>query len=240
MFKSKYSTLLTILLVILIVAIIIIVLVLGIKTYKDYQNEKDAKMAFQDGGYEDPSEENKVKNENETEDDPYGEISTGNMIGDNNNTTENNTSNNNQTSSKLPKVKFYKGFTQVGNIEIPKTKASYPIVLETSAQALEVAVGVTYPSSPELNKPGNTVIIGHNYRNGKLFSNNKNLVNGDTIRIKDLEGKTLTYTIYEIFETTPTDTAYMSRKTEGRTEISLSTCTDDGNNRLVILARVEE
>ncbi len=239
MFKSKYSTLLTVLLVILIVAIIVIVLVLGIKTYKDYQNEKDAKMAFQDGGYEEPEKENKVKNENKTDDDPYGDISTGNFS-ETNNTTGNNTDDNKQTSSKLPKVKFYKGFTQVGNIEIPKTKASYPIVLETSAEALEVAVGVTYPSSPNLNKPGNIVIIGHNYRNGKLFSNNKNLVNGDTIKIKDIEGKVLTYTIYEIFETTPTDTAYMSRKTEGKTEISLSTCTDDGNNRLVILARVEE
>ena len=239
MFKSKYSTLLTVLLVILIVTIIVIVLVLGIKTYKDYQNEKDAKMAFQDGGYEEPEKENKVKNENKTDDDPYGDISTGNFS-ETNNTTGNNTDDNKQTSSKLPKVKFYKGFTQVGNIEIPKTKASYPIVLETSAEALEVAVGVTYPSSPNLNKPGNIVIIGHNYRNGKLFSNNKNLVNGDTIKIKDIEGKVLTYTIYEIFETTPTDTAYMSRKTEGKTEISLSTCTDDGNNRLVILARVEE
>ena len=199
MFKSKYSTLLTVLLVILIVAIIVIVLVLGIKTYKDYQNEKDAKMAFQDGGYEEPEKENKVKNENKTDDDPYGDISTGNFS-ETNNTTGNNTDDNKQTSSKLPKVKFYKGFTQVGNIEIPKTKASYPIVLETSAEALEVAVGVTYPSSPNLNKPGNIVIIGHNYRNGKLFSNNKNLVNGDTIKIKDI----------------------------------------DGNNRLVILARVEE
>ena len=239
MFKSKYSTLLTVLLVILIVAIIVIVLVLGIKTYKDYQNEKDAKMAFQDGGYEEPEKENKVKNENKTDDDPYGDISTGNFS-ETNNTTGNNTDDNKQTSSKLPKVKFYKGFTQVGNIEIPKTKASYPIVLETSAEALEVAVGVTYPSSPNLNKPGNIVIIGHNYRNGKLFSNNKNLVNGDTIKIKDIEGKVLTYTIYEIFETTPTDTAYMSKDRGENIEISLSTCTDDGNNRLVILARVEE
>jgi LPXTG-site transpeptidase (sortase) family protein len=73
-----------------------------------------------------------------------------------------------------------------------------------------------------------------------LFSNNKKLVVGDVIKIKGLDEKMLTYTIYEIFETTPTDTAYMSRKTEGRIEVSLSTCTDDGNNRLVILARVEE
>lgn len=235
MFKSKYSTLLTVLLVILIISIIVIVLVLGIKTYKNYQNEKDAK-AFEQIGFI-PEDDNKNKNEtNETIDDDDN-VSMGNMTGDNN-TNQNN--NNNQTSSNLPKITFHKGYPAIGNIEIPKTKASYPILLDTSPQALEIAVGVTYPSSPEINQPGNIVIIGHNYRNGKLFSNNKNLVVGDVIKIKGLDGKTLTYTIYEIFETTPTDTAYMSRKTEGRIEISLSTCTDDGNNRLVILARVEE
>lgn len=234
MFKSKYSTLLTIFLIILIVAIVTIILVLGIKTYKNYQNEKDAKK-FESIDY---SQTDKDNNKEDKKTDDYGDIEADNIIG--NNDTDSNTSEDNKTSSNLPKVTFHKGYPAIGNIEIPKTKASYPILLDTSPQALEIAVGVTYPSSPEINQPGNIVIIGHNYRNGKLFSNNKKLVVGDIIKIKGLDGKTLTYTIYEIFETTPTDTAYMSRKTEGRIEVSLSTCTDDGNNRLVILARVEE
>lgn len=236
MFKSKYSTILTILLAILIITIVIIVIVLGIKTYKDYRNEKDAK-AFEQAQIDDYNNKPNKKEDKEDDDDERGSMK--NMVVDN--TNENNTgNNNNQVQSNLPKVRFYKNYPTVGNISIPKTKVSYPILLDTSAQALEIAVGVTYPSSPEINQPGNVVIIGHNYRNGKLFSNNKKLVVGDTIQIKGLDNKTLNYTIYEIFETTPTDTAYMTRNTDGRIEISLSTCTDDGNNRLVILARVEE
>lgn len=238
MFKSKYSTLLTILLVILIVAIIIIVLVLGIKTYKNYQNEKDAKT-FEPVQIGNTGNNDKKNNKDDEDDDD--KVSMKDMVVDNN---ENNTNdnNNNQTTSNLPKVRFYKNYPTVGNITIPKTKASYPILLpnnEDMEKELDIAVVATYPSSPEINKPGNVVIIGHNYRNGKLFSNNKKLALGDTIQIKGLDGKTLNYTIYEIFETTPTDTKYMSRNTDGRIEISLSTCTDDGNNRLVILARVE-
>ena len=96
-----------------------------------------------------------------------------------------------------------------------------------------------YPSNPKLNQPGNVVIIGHNYRNGKFFSNNKKLDLGDKIEITDLTGKTLTYKIYEIFQTSETDTEYITRNRQNNIEISLSTCTDDGKQRLVILARVE-
>lgn len=233
MFKSKYSTVLTILLAVLIVAIVIIVIVLVINTYKDMKNEKDAKASFEQYTSVDEPEPDDNEEENKVNETPLDLID---IAGE----TSNNSGNESTTSVNLPKVRFYKNYPSVGNINIPKTGASYPILLDTSSKALEIAVGVTYPSNPELNKPGNVVIIGHNYRNGKFFSNNKKLVVGDKIQIKDLEGKTLVYTIYEIFETIPTDTAYMTRKTEGRTEISLSTCTDDGNNRLVILARVEE
>lgn len=238
MFKSKYSTVLTILLVVLIIAIITIVIVLGVKTYKSYQNGKDARKfeagLIEDNNNDDDDDDNK-DNKNEIDENQGNKE----LVGIDKNKNENN-GNNNQVQSNLPKVKFYKNYPTVGNINIPKTKTSYPILLDTSAEALEIAVGVTYPSSPEINQPGNTVIIGHNYRNGKFFSNNKKLVNGDTIQITGLDGKTLTYTIYEIFEAVPTETKYMTRDTGGKIEISLSTCTDDGNNRLVILARVEE
>jgi len=96
-----------------------------------------------------------------------------------------------------------------------------------------------YPSNPSLNEPGNVVIIGHNYRNGQFFSNNKKLVIGDKIKITDLKGRTLTYTIYEISTLPETDTEYITRERGDNIEISISTCTDDGKARLVILARVQ-
>ncbi len=41
----------------------------------------------------------------------------------------------------------------------------------------------------ELNKPGNTVIAGHNYRNSRFFSNNKKLNIGDKIYVTDYRWK---------------------------------------------------
>ena len=115
----------------------------------------------------------------------------------------------------------------------------YPILLDVSPGALETAVGVLYPNNPKLNQPGITVIIGHNYRNGKFFSNNKKLEIGDKIKITDLSGKTLTYSIYEIQTLLETDADYISKDRGNNIEIALSTCTDDGTGRLVILARAD-
>ena len=118
--------------------------------------------------------------------------------------------------------------------------------LKISKSSLETSVCVVYSTTGEehtqgrgLNKPGNTVIAGHNYRNSRFFSNNKKLNIGDKIYITDLEGKRMTYTIYNKFETDDTDTEYMTRDTQGAVEISLTTCTDDSKARLIILAKAD-
>lgn len=236
MFKNKYSTILTVILIILILAIIIIATVLTINTYKNYKDEKEKQKIYADLQSGNIQEENTVNNENT--------VSNENTISENliikpvEDNTTNNTTGGNSTSG--PKTQFYKDYPVVGYIKIPKTKTEYPILLDISPGALEIAVGIMYPpSNPKLNQPGNTVIIGHNYRNGKFFSNNKKLVIGDKIQITDLTGKTLTYTIYEISQIPDTDTEYITRERGDNIEISLSTCTDDGKDRLVILAKVE-
>ncbi len=230
MFKSKYSIVLTIFLVILIIAIIIIITIIGINAYKNYKDEKERSKIIADLQEENITDENEIDNNNISDEN----ILTGEIDG--NNTGGNTTGGG---SSSRPKTKFYKEYPMIGTIEIPKTGIKYPILLDISPKALETSVGVMYPSNPKLNEPGNVVIIGHNYRNGKFFSDNKNLVIGDKIRITDLTGRTLTYTIYEINQTSKTDTEYITRqRNEESIEISLSTCTDDGKGRLVILAKV--
>lgn len=97
-----------------------------------------------------------------------------------------------------------------------------------------------YPNdATKLNKPGNVVLIGHNYNDGRFFSNNDKLKNGDKIYITDNDGKKITYKIYKSYITDNSDAEYMTRKTNGKREISLSTCTDDTKSRLIILAREE-
>lgn len=143
---------------------------------------------------------------------------------------------NTQVSKPQTKVtKQYKGYNMIGTIKIPKTKVSYPIVDSTSPAAMDTAIVMLYGVG--LNKEGNTVIVGHNYRNGGFFGNNKKLQNGDTICITDEVGTTIEYEIYNKYITEDSDFSYATRQTNGKREISLSTCTNDSTKRLVIWAK---
>lgn len=150
-------------------------------------------------------------------------------------TTNTNTSTNtNSSANKTSSVK-YKGYNVIGTIQIPKTKVKYPIVDSTEPNAMEVAIVMLY--GPGLNKEGNTVIVGHNYRNGGFFGSNKKLEVGDKIYITDSMGIKIEYTIYNKYITTDADFSYATRETNGKREISLSTCTNDSSKRLVIWAK---
>ena len=108
---------------------------------------------------------------------------------------------------------------------------------KVTPSSIESSVAILY--GPGLNQIGNTVIVGHNYRNGTMFSNNKNLVSGDKIYITDKTGTEVMYTVYKKYETTAQDFNYATRDVNGRREISLSTCTDDSSKRLIIWAAEE-
>ena len=131
------------------------------------------------------------------------------------------------------------GYDVIGTIEIPAIDIEYPIIADEDASinSLNVAIVKLYPSSDTLNQVGNTVLAGHNYRNGTFFSNNKRLEKGDKIYITDLTGQTVTYEVSNKYETDTSDSEYMNRDTQGRREISLTTCTDDTRGRLIIWAQ---
>ena len=219
--NSKYSNFLTVLLVIIILAIIGIICFLAYKYYENYMVKNNSED-FVDSFINDSA--NKNNNTNTTNN--IGNIFEGVEQG---NTTTGGTSN------EKPK---YNGFDMVGTIEIPATNVKYPIldVSALSISGLETSVIAIYG---DLNQVGNTTIIGHNYRNGLFFSNNKKLNIGDKIYITDLSGQRLSYTIYNKYETDENDDEYMTRDTNGAREVSLSTCTDDSKARLVIWAKAD-
>lgn len=66
------------------------------------------------------------------------------------------------------------------------------------------------------------------------------LSSGDKIYITDTNGNRLTYTIYDKFETKAEDTSFYTRDTNGAREITLSTVTDDGQNRLILFAKADD
>ena len=234
MFENKYSNFLTVLLVIIIIAIIGCIAFGGYRVYQQINSTKDA------NNFVNEFIENADKNVNTNITIEQDKVVEGNVDTENEN---NNTSSGiastpqGNTSSSTGKEQKYKGFTVIGTIEIPKIKLSYPILKEASTSAIDKSVAMLYGVGP--NNPGNTLIIGHNYRDGRFFANNKNLSIGDKIYITDLRGKRLAYTIYDKFETTTEDTEFITRNTNGAREISLQTCTDDGSLRLIILAKCD-
>lgn len=222
---SKYSKVLTIVLIVIVVLIIGLLIFWGVDTLRKRKIQADGENAI--SAFKNNIITNTNTNTNTSGNltilDPYG-----NSI-----VSEENTIGGDGTSGSMQ----YKGFTMLGSIEIPKTGLKSPVLAETTKAALEVAVARLY--GPGLNQVGNTVIVGHNYRNGTFFSDNAKLTMGDVIYITDEKGQTLTYTIYKKYQTTPEDADYATRDTNGAKEITLSTCTDDSDARIIILAKVE-
>ena len=145
------------------------------------------------------------------------------------------TTSNTEVQGKSTRVKM-ENYDVVGTVRIPKTKVSYPILFPLSKRSLEIATAML-DTQNGINEPGNTTILGHNYRSNLFFSKNHTLKVGDKIYIKDNTGREVEYTIYKGFSTTPNDATYMRRDTKGETEVSLSTCSDDSQKRYVVLAR---
>lgn len=231
---SKYSKFLTVLLIIVIIAIVCLVGFLGFDAYQKYFIEKDSKDFLESYEQDIGSKVSKIEDINNQTTTDTSNIS--DILNQMNTTSTENQSQSNNTVTKKPKQ--YKGFDVAGRIEIPKTKVDYPILTTAGNREIKVAVGIQYGPGP--NEPGNTIIAGHNYRNGLFFSNNKKLNVGDIIYITDNSGTKLKYKIYNKYETTPEDTDYMIRTIEpNQREISLTTCTDDSKARLILWAKAE-
>ena len=221
MFESKYSKVLTVILVIVIIAVLGLLGFLAYNYYQNYIISRDT-SAFVDDfqGEVADGQANDTNTTNSTDENPFEQLQ------DSNTTTSTTTQ------------RTYKGFGVLGTMEIPATNFKYPVLEKVTKKSIETAVALLYGVG--LNEPGNSVIIGHNYRNNLFFSNNKKLNIGDKIYITDNDGQQLTYTIYNKFETTPEDTSFYQRDTGGVPEVTLSTCTDDSSARLIICARVED
>lgn len=230
MSANRYGNVLTIILIVLVLAILVGVGIFAYNYIIKPRNQERSNIAaieeFDRVVEEEPKEEEEKKEE-ETDQNLKVEAT---------DRTEEETS----SSGEVRKKVYHEGFVMLGYITISKTNVKEPILDTATPEALDTGVARLYPSSAQLNEPGNVVIIGHNYKNGTFFSNNKKLSVGDKIKIKDNTGKELTYVIYKKFETTPEDTSFYNRDTNGAIEVTLSSCTDDVKRRVIILARVEK
>ena len=243
---DKYSNILTMILIFFVVAICGIIGYFAYDLFNSNNINSNAQSAIDelDKATQTVKKNNKTNNTNIVE----NKIDTLNVVsplGELNNLTQNQvvetpvveepaTPGEEEPERPEPEKVYMEDYEVMGKIEIPKTGVEYPVLERVTVRSIEMAVAIAY--GPGLNEVGNTVIYGHNYRNGLFFSNNKKLSNGDKIYITDKYGDKVTYEIYNIYQTTANDATYFTRDTEGRREISLQTCTDSGDGRIRIWA----
>ena len=128
-----------------------------------------------------------------------------------------------------------------GVLSIPKISITYPIIASENSDSATITellkISLTKYWGPEPNQVGNLCIVGHNYNNKKFFGRLSELENGDTIELTDNSGQTIKYSVYDSYIVNPTNMECTSQLTDGKTEITLITCTPNGKQRLVVKAR---
>lgn len=136
------------------------------------------------------------------------------------------------TSIEIPQID---GYDVEGIIEIPKINIKYPIINTTNDQTMKV--GITKFWGGNINETGNYSMAGHNYKNGTMFGKTKYLQIGDIIKMTDLNLYTIEYEIFKIYTISPNDVTCVESVDTNTKEITLITCTNGHQNRLITKAR---
>ena len=132
-------------------------------------------------------------------------------------------------------------YFRVAEINIPTINCHYAVLCAIggeytwSDELLKISPCYFWGAEP--NQQGNFCIVGHNYRNTKFFSKVPTLENGDIIEITDLTNTTVEYYVYDKYTVYDDQTECTSQETDGKTEVTIITCTNDGSKRVIIKAR---
>lgn len=130
----------------------------------------------------------------------------------------------------------FEGYKVIGIIKIPAIDLEYPILEQTTDEAMKVSISKYWGG--DINSYGNVSLAGHNNRiTLTMFGKNKNLKNGDSVFLTDLTGTTVEYIIYDTFITDPDDVSILRTTDESVREVTLITCTNGRANRLINKAR---
>ena len=118
-------------------------------------------------------------------------------------------------------------------IEIPKLNLSYPVFNTLNEELLKISPCKFYGNNLENND--NICIAGHNYDNGKFFSNISLLQSNDEIYIYSNNEK-LTYIVTSNYEVEANDLSPIFDYDKNQKLLTLVTCNNFNNNRIIIAA----
>jgi len=132
-------------------------------------------------------------------------------------------------------------YFRVAEVNIPSIDCHYAVLCTIDNEYTWtnelLKISPCYFWGAEPNQVGNFCIAGHNYRNTKFFSKVPTLENGDIIEITDLTNTTVQYYVYDKTTVYDDQTECTSQETDGKTEITLITCTNDSSMRVIVKAR---
>ena len=146
----------------------------------------------------------------------------------------------NQTKTQLE----YKGYKVIGIVKIDKINIEYPILeidnIDPESAKTPMQYSIIKYWGENVNDYGNLSIAGHNYIDGTMFGKTKYLEIGDIVELTDLTGRTIQYSIYNIFVTEPNDVSILLPDDEQEREVTLIICSNGNKNRLIIKAKEVE
>ena len=122
----------------------------------------------------------------------------------------------------------------IGIIEIPKIDVYYPIFSNCDDNLLKIAPCKFYGPVP--GKQGNLCIAGHNYNNTKFFSKISYLNINDEVIIYDNSNTKFSYFVFDIYEVVANDLSPVYSYDSNSTLLTLVTCNNLNNNRIIVRA----
>lgn len=133
--------------------------------------------------------------------------------------------------------KNVKNLYVIGILKITKINVNYPIFSNYDDELLKISPCRFYGPFP--GETGNLCIAGHNYDNDKFFSKISNLNINDEIIIYNNSNKKFSYYVSNIYEVKPDDLSPVYSYDENSKELTLITCNNFNNNRIIVKAFCE-
>ena len=129
----------------------------------------------------------------------------------------------------------------IGMIEIPILNISYPIFNELTDDLLKTSPCRFFGDFPsQSSNEFNLCIAGHNYDNDKFFSKIKDLNINDIIYLYDTSDNQYRYSVIKNYEVKSDDLSPVYSTITDSFELTLVTCNNFNNNRIIIKAKIED
>ena len=135
---------------------------------------------------------------------------------------------------KVDIAKSYLGFKVAAKLIVPKINLETYVLEEYTKEGMDLCPTKFW--GPNANEIGNFCITGHNYKKDNMFYDLINLSIGDEFELLDNKNGKYTYTIYDIYKVKPDNTSSLNQNTKGKRVVTLITCVNYSNTRLIIKA----